>query len=674
MSRRSNSKHERKPLTESPVVPAAATGSECPAKSPPLPRPGEASGRAGGAAGWNEQRTVIGVCVALASLVWVVFGRTAGYGFVNFDDDRYVYENSHITAGLSMASARWAFTHFHDTNWHPLTTLSHLLDCRWHGLDARWHHATNVALHAAAAVLLFLALRGLTGALWRSAFVAAVFAAHPLHVESVAWISERKDVLSGVFFGLTLCAYGRYAVMQNLKLKIKNEEVRADRCKTWLSYGAVVVCSGLALMCKPTMVTLPFILLLMDWWPLGRISDCRLESGDLGNLPASPLRISLMKRLAGWAPLVWEKAPIFAMSAVVCMLTLRGQRGTVEGGAVIPFSCRAANAAVSYAVYMVETLWPAKLAALYPFRCDALSGWQIGAAGLLLAAVSAAAWVLRRRQPWLAAGWLWYLGTPVPMIGFVQAGMQSHADRYMYLPQTGLVLAVTWMAGAFFARMAWGRMAAGVAGAAIIAALALAAGRQTTYWRNSEALWRRAIDCTEQNYAAHNNLGIILQQRGDTDGAATEYRKALEISPGYADAHNNLAISLQREGKLGEAAAEYARALEINPDLPGAEINLAYVLAVSPDEHLRNGPKAVELAERANLITGGADPRVLGTLATAYASAGRYPDAVAALERALALASSQNNPMLVNQIESDLKRYRAAATQSGAKPRAGDGQ
>jgi Flp pilus assembly protein TadD len=701
---------KRKRVSKITVKPADAFGSN----PRPAPPPGALS-QQGPRPDVNQRRVVAGVCLVLVVLVWAVFGQTLAFGFVNFDDDHYVYDNSHITGGLSMASARWAFTHFHDHNWHPLTTLSHLLDCQLYGLQAGGHHATNVILHNLAAILLFIALRKMTGALWRSGFVAAVFAVHPLHVESVAWISERKDVLSGVFFALTLCAYSRYVAMQNFKSGIKNEEVQRGRCKTWVSYGAVVVCSAMALMCKPTMVTLPFILLLMDWWPLGRSAKRGVRSGEW--------------RGRRWLWLVLEKVPIFAMSAAVCAATICAQRGSMEQSEGISSACRIGNAAVSYVAYLAQMAWPANLAALYPFRCDALPAREVAAALVILAMISIAVWAGRRRRPWLLTGWLWYVGTLVPMIGLVQVGIQSHADRYTYLSQVGLYVALTWWAAEAGTRWFGRAGMSGVKVGGVIVTLALAAGaaKQTSYWHDSESLWRHTLACTGENHIAHNDLGLALQQRGRLEDAIAEYEKALEIFPDYAyghynlglvyeaegrldeaaarlqeainlnpanasfyndlgivlgrmgrldeavaryqraleidptypQVHNNLGIAREQQGRAGEAAAEYELALRWNPNYVNAEVNLARLLATSQNSHLRNGARALELAQRANLLTSGRNPLVLAAVAAACAEQSRYPEALTIQQQAIETATRQGNNGLADELRQALSLYQA---------------
>ena len=346
---------------------------------------------------------LVAVCVGLAVVTWFVFAQTLRYDFVNYDDPQYVYQNTRITSGISFDNVGWAFSHIHSENWHPLTTITHMLDCQLSGLKAGWHHLTNVLLHGLAAVLLFLALRCMTSTLWRSAFVAAVFAVHPLHVESVAWIAERKDVLSAVFFMLTLLAYFHYT--------------RAPSTGRYLAVAAVV---ALGLMSKPMLVTLPFVLLLLDYWPLRRIDDPR--QGTARQV----------------VHLAIEKIPLIALSAVSSVVTFLAQRGAIGWTEQLAISARINNAIVSYVIYIRQMFWPTNLAVFYPHPEHRLPIWEIGVALTILVAITVAAFFLRRKAPYLVTGWLWYLGMLVPVIGLVQVGWQGHADRYTYLPQIGL--------------------------------------------------------------------------------------------------------------------------------------------------------------------------------------------------------------------------------------------
>jgi len=438
----------------------------------------------------GERSVVVAICVGLIAIIAIVFGQSVHHGFVNYDDNTYVYENPRITRGLSVDSLRWAFSHVHSSNWHPLTTISHILDCQLYSLDAGGHHLTNCLLHSAATVLLFLVLRALTGATWRSAFVAAIFAVHPLHVESVAWISERKDVLSGVFFMLTLGAYSRYARVPSLP-----------------RYLLVAFVFSLGLLAKPMLVTTPFILLLLDYWPLNRFTN----------------RVVIRR-------LVAEKTPLLLLSAGSCAATLFAQKGIIITTRQLPIWWRVGNALVSYAVYLWQTIWPTRLSAFYPMREDESELWPVVGALALLIGITTAVIILRRIRPYLFTGWFWYLGMLVPVIGFIQVGVQAHADRYTYLPQIGLGIAAVWGISDL---AQWLNLQRTVrfAAVALIAVLVFLSWRQTGYWRNGETLWTHALSVTNNNEIAHYGLGDIFVRQSQFDKAISEFRATLSIRP-----------------------------------------------------------------------------------------------------------------------------------------------
>ena len=423
------------------------------------------------------------VCVLLFAIVWVVFGQTLRHEFVNYDDDEYVYDNPRVALGLTDEGIQWAFTHVHADNWHPLTTLSHMLDCEIYGLQPWGHHLTNVLLHAAAAILLFLALRRLTSALWPSAVVAAVFAIHPLHVGSVAWISERKDVLSGVFFMLVLWAYACYA--------------RSER-RTWGQYILVVVLFALGLMCKPTLVTLPFVLLLLDYWPLGRFASKGRNDR------------------AGWRSLVLEKIPFFVLSAASCVVTILAQGRTLIPMHELTFAERVGNAAVAYVVYLGQTIYPVRLAVVYPYPAGHVNIAQAILAFLFLGIISVIFFLWRKKYPFLLIGWLWFLGMLVPMIGLVQVGPQPHADRYTYLPQIGLCVLAIWGAAELSAKWRVPHQVTAAIASVVIGGFMLLSYFQASNWQNSETLWSQALANTANNHIAENNLGNAAGAQGAT--------------------------------------------------------------------------------------------------------------------------------------------------------------
>ena len=589
-------------------------------------------------------------------LTWIVFGQTLWHDFINYDDPRYVYQNTKITSGLNIAGIAWAFTHIHSENWHPLTTITHMLDCSLYGLNAGGHHFTNVLLHTVAVVLLFLLLQQMTGALWKSAFVAAVFAIHPLHVESVAWVAERKDVLSGVFFMLTLLAYVHYA--------------RAP--STW-RYVIVAFVFALGLMSKPMLVTVPFVLLLLDYWPLGRIRE---EGSNVGR--------QLFKLAA-------EKIPLIVLSAVSSVVTFVAQKGAVGETEQLPVLARINNAVVSYVAYIWQMLWPMRLAVFYPHPENRLPLWEIIASFLLLVCLTVLAIALRKQRPYLITGWLWYLGMLVPVIGFVQVGWQGHADRYTYLPQIGLYIAVTWAVADLTSLWRHQRTILSAAAILSVGVLSWCAWVQTSYWRDSETLFRHALAVTANNDVAENNLGIVFLQKGKVDQAISllqaavdlrpdnspahenlakallqkgqvadalvHYRKSLKLQPDNIEVHNIVGTVLVQQGRVAEGVEEWQKVLAVEPDNGNAMSNLAWVFATSPDQSLRDGPKAVQLAENAARISGGRMPILFRTLAAAYAESGLFPEAVQAAQQGMQLANSQGNLGLATELQRNITLY-----------------
>ena len=498
---------------------------------------------AGEAPPLRTPQIVPAVCVLLLLATVLIFGQTVRFDFV-FDDDSYVVENSHVHAGLTARGIAWAFTQGYAANWHPLTWISHMLDCQFYGLWAGGHHLTNILLHAATAIGLFLVLRQMFGAVWPGALAAALFAVHPLRVESVAWVSERKDVLSGLLFMLTLAAYIRYV----------------RRPPSLGRYLAVVGWFALGLMAKPMLVTLPLVLLLLDYWPLGRLSAARdlAPDGDGGFAAETGFR--------GHGFLIVEKIPLFLLAAASCVATILAQGKAIQSIERIPILPRLANALVSYADYLRLFVCPMRLAAFYPHPENGLSTAEIAGALVVLAGISAAAVLWRRKHPYLLVGWLWYLGMLVPAIGLVQVGAQAMADRYTYLPQIGLVLAVVGVLDRICRPLAYRRWIVGVASGLLLAVLMAAAWQQTTYWHDGEALWGHTLACTSKNEKAEYNLGVVLQREGRDDEAIAQYRKALELNRWDVGAHNNYGAALEKRGEIDEAIAEFQTALGIDPE------------------------------------------------------------------------------------------------------------
>ena len=563
---------------------------------------------------------ILSVCAVLAAITWLVFGQTLVHPFVTYDDPQYVYENANVTAGLSATNVIWAFTHIVGGNWHPLTVISHMLDCQLFGLKAWGHHFTNVLLHSIAVILLFLVLRKMTGAFWRSAFVAALFAIHPLHVESVAWISERKDVLSAVFFALTVGAYFRYT-----------------RTSTALSYLGTLLFFALGLMSKPMLVTLPFVLLLLDYWPLKRFT------------PAAQVKLGRHQRPARRQTnrrILVEKIPLVFLSFASCVATLFAQRQFINPMGPLPFADRLGNAAVATVVYFRQLVWPAGLCVFYPHPRDNLSIVQSLAAGLLLIAFSTAALMYRKKYPYVFTGWFWFLGMLVPVSGIIQVGEQAHADRYTYLPGIGLYILLTWLVADAVPSWNRRRIIAGAAMASAILLLMCLAWKQTSYWRDSRVLWthavavdrrndtayvslcdidlrehrvgdaishaqraveirpdsadaqsrlglalsvagqtqeasihfQKAIETNENRPRLHYNLGTLFLNNGHFDEAIAEFQRELAIQPEFAEAHNNLGIALKSKGDLDAALPEFEKALQSDPQLPNVHENIATIL------------------------------------------------------------------------------------------------
>jgi Tfp pilus assembly protein PilF len=508
-----------------------------------MPQPRYQAPPAGG------NRTRVGIAVLLVLTVGAVFGQTVGFGFTNYDDPEYVAANPHVLGGLTWDSVLWAFTTTAQANWHPLTWISLMADVEIHGRNPGAMHLTNVILHAIATVLLFLALDAMTRARGRSAFVAALFAVHPLRVESVAWIAERKDLLCGVFWMAALLAWVAWARSPSRPRRV-----------------LVASCMAMGALAKPMIVTLPAALLLLDYWPLGRL------------------------RPGTWVRRVTEKADLWAIAAFSSTATVVAQ---TSGGAVgsldlFPWTARVANALVSYLVYLAQAVWPRGLAAIYPHPGAAASTWVAWLAAAVLACVSILAWVLRHRLPWLAVGWAWYVGTLVPVIGIIQVGLQSRADRYTYLPLVGIFVVVVWgvhaLAAGWLERPVGRRVGATVVAGAIVAGYGVVAWHQVRFWRDGVMLFERAVAVTGANAVARNNLGSAYYRRGqpgDLQRSVEHYSEAVRISPTYAVAFNNLAGALLQLQRADEAEAAWRRALALRPGYTAAACNLAGVLLKS---------------------------------------------------------------------------------------------
>ncbi|MGZ6218556.1 MAG: tetratricopeptide repeat protein [Syntrophales bacterium] len=498
------------------------------------------------------------VCLCLALMTFSIYWQVQNFDFVRYDDDRYVTENRHVQMGVKAEEITWAFTSIYASNWHPVTWLSHMLDCQLYGLNPKGHHLTNLLFHILNTLLLFLILKRMTDALWRSAFVAALFAVHPLHVESVAWVAERKDVLSTFFWMLTLWAYTRY--VQNLSMK---------------RYLCVLFSFIIGIMTKPMLVTLPFVLLLLDFWPLGRL---HLE-GTVFNRDPNDVKVvgdgSGMRSVMG---LIIEKIPLFVISGASICVTLFAQWSGIAPIVSLPFAARISNALVSYISYMEKMIWPHDLAVFYPYP-ESIPLWQVGGAVLLLVLITAAAVRLRKRYPYAIVGWLWYLGTLIPVIGLVQVGYQSMADRYTYLPLIGLFVAIAWAVPYLPARWPFRRVALTALAVCVIAALMTASLFQIRYWQNSMTLFARALSVTKNNFVIETNMGASLAEQGKFGEAIAHYQEALRIRPDDFEARYNLANALARQGKLEEAVSLYAAILQTQLNAAAVHNNMGIALS-----------------------------------------------------------------------------------------------
>jgi tetratricopeptide (TPR) repeat protein len=518
----------------------------------------------------NRPLTCIALLLVAAGLA--VFSQTVGHDFVNYDDHDYVASNPHVQMGLTKTSVVWAFTSTEQANWHPLTWLSHMADVQLYGRKPWGQHLTNVLLHILNTLLLFLVLRRMTGFAWRSAFIAAVFAVHPLHVESVAWIAERKDVLSATFWMLTLLAYVRYVDTPN-----------------WKRYLAVAILYALGLMAKPMLVSLPLILLLLDYWPLDRLN------------PSRP------KPRAGFVRLMVEKLPLVALAGASCAVTYFAQRTeAMEISGNLTLGMRLSNAVVSYVEYIIKAMWPARLSVHYQHPENTLPAWQVYGATIFLLCVCVLAVRYRRHAPYLFVGWFWYLIALLPVIGLVQVGSQAMADRYMYIPLIGLAWTAAWAAGKlcdkeYDAKHSGPRrhVSSAVIGAGlvILISLAYAARVQAGYWRDSVSLFSHAVEATPGNARAEALLAAALNDRGDLKGALAHYSKSVRIRPTIASRQSELGLLLIRLGRPNDGLAHCRAAVRLAPRNAGLRNNLgvAFLGLGKPQEALKHYQEALQL-------------------------------------------------------------------------------
>ena len=652
--------------------------------------------------------------ILLVAVVLTVYSPVRHYGFLCYDDNYFITDNPPVYSGLSWQSIGCALTAPIAGNWHPVTTISHILDCEFLGVNAGSMHVINVLIHASNVFLLCLLLRRLTGAVWRSAAAAAIFALHPLRVESVAWISERKDVLSAFFFMLTLLAYEKYVESQN-QFQLDAKGVSASEASGGVAPGSsemrkparpgarspsfwyrlALGAFALGLMSKPMVVTLPFVLLLLDYWPLGRFPSSAhtfQPSGQNRFLDRFDFRtLGELAREKGW---------FFVLSAVSCWITLRTQASGRAVDLPLGIGERVINAVLSYTRYLGKLFCPADLAVIYPHpgfhypHSDRWPVWQICAAAVLLLAISVLFLLQLRRRPYLAVGWFWYLGTLLPVSGVVQTGQQAMADRYTYIPLIGPVVGLVWAASEFCGSSRARKVAFGALTLAAVAACAALTMRQLRYWQDSRTLFEHAVLVTPDNPVAQSNLGIALAMEGKPSLAAVRYRAALAIDPRQPQAHFNLAGLLKAQehwaqaaehylaaarlrpmryepylglaevlvalGRNKEAALHLEEALRLNPDLPAASLNdLAWVLATSGQAEQRDPDRALRFAERACKLTDYKVTVMVGTLAAAYAAAGRFLEAVKTAEMACARATASGDEVLLRKNQELLELYRS---------------
>ena len=524
------------------------------------------------------------ICLLLALITLVVYMPVAHHAFLVYDDPGYVSQNTIVQSGLSWPGVKWAFTTWYAANWHPLTWLSHMLDCDLFGLNAGADLLVNALFHIANTILLFLLLYRLTGALWTGAFVAALFAWHPLHVESVAWVAERKDVLSTFFGLLSLSAYGRHVQRQSQNQKYAREAGGSDRVSHplhWTSdYSLALLFFALSLMAKPMLVTLPFILLLLDFWPLDRIIETR--PCRTGFLAGFKFQSSQLWHLA------WEKWPFFLLTTGSSVITFFAQsRGAVVPLESYPFNLRMENAVVSCWRYLAGAAWPTHLAVTYPLQHWTM--WQLACAISALAAISSVAWLTRRAAPYIVMGWLWFLGTLVPVLGLVQVGQQAMADRYTYLPLVGVFIAFAYGIRALVSYFNLKPERVSIAAGLVLATFLLCTEHQLQYWKDTETLFRHALAVTENNATAHLALASFFAEQGRRDEALSEFREALRIqetlffqTPSEAKfslaSHLLLATALKQQGRPDEALEQYREALRVDPGCAEAKIGLAHLL------------------------------------------------------------------------------------------------
>ena len=579
-----------------------------------------------------KKRLII-ISLLLAVATFAAFWQVTQCAFINFDDNDYVTQNSHVQDGLTMEGIGWAFTTGYAANWHPLTWISHMVDVELFGLQPGWHHLVNLLFHLAGTVLLFLVLHRMTKALWQSAFVAALFALHPLHVESVAWVAERKDVLSTFFWMLTMWAYVSYVTRSGS-----------------MRYFTLLLCFALGLMAKPMLVTLPFVLLLLDYWPLRRLEWKKRsqeavkpsqQDSQKRNSATPPVGATVQPAVSQWPlirPLLTEKIPLFVMAVLSSIVTylVQHRAGAVGSLEALPPSARMANAFVSYITYMVKMLLPTNLSIFYPHP-GSWPLWQVLGSVVLLIALTLLAIGGAKKRPCAAVGWLWYVGTSVPVIGVVQVGGQALADRYTYIPLVGLFVIVAWAVPELLKKWPYRKEALIALSVSCLLCLSLVTWRQVGYWRNSIALYDHALKVTDRNSVIHNNRGGIYLSLGKLPEAIADFDNAIEIDPRFWEAYGNRGMAYLSLGRVTEAIADFDRAVEINPTYGAAYYNRGMAYG-----GLANYPQAIADFTRAIEI----DPRyaeVYDNRGVAYGSIANYPQAIADFNTAIEINPRYGN-------------------------------
>lgn len=493
--------------------------------------------------------------IFLTALVMALYWPVGGYDFIALDDNLYVVENANLQRGFSLQNFTWAMNTFHTTNWHPLTWISYMVDYELFSLNPGGYHVHNLILHILNTLLLFILLRQMTGEFWKSAVVAALFAVHPMNIESVIWIAERKNLLSTFFMTLTIMAYVRYV-----------------RCREWKSYFLMLVCFILGLMAKPMLVMFPFIFLLLDYWPLQRITFTGLDQSM--DILDHAVRRKFLSRL------IIEKVPLFLLSLLSAGVTMQAAKsgGSLRAISDFPIVGRIENAVISYAMYLYKMVWPTDLAIFYPYPAIR-PFWKIGLSILFLIAVTVFVWMKRKKHPYLITGWLWYWITLLPVIGLIQVGFQSMANRYVYIPMIGILIVVVWGVSDLLKRFSKRRHLLAVA-VLVIFSYTFTTKAFLPKWKNSEAVFQHALNVTKDNHIAETGMGDVAFGRGDLREAGSHYREALRIKPDYAAVHNKLGMILIREGKVDDASVQYREAINDDPAFEKAYNNLGVLLAI----------------------------------------------------------------------------------------------